>query len=294
MRVPDVKRCLHWGGSAIAVIGVVFVAIRLRQYWHSQNLSAITPGDWIYACGLALFYGLAGIMLALAWRQLLAHFGVDVTRAWSIKTYGVSQLAKYVPGNVFHIAGRQALGMSAGISAAALVKSSLWELVLIVLAGILYGCQALPLYAPGIATWISSGFFLLTVLTMIYTLRRFIGVHASACLVWQLLFLAASGATFVLLMRILSPGEGGEPQSWLLIGSAYIVAWLAGLLTPGAPAGVGVRELILLFLLKNHVSEIDLVLIILVGRIVTVAGDVLFFCLAMLIPDKKRETHHVN
>ena len=30
---------------------------------------------------------------------------------------------------------------------------------------------------------------------------------------------------------------------------AYVIAWLAGLVTPGAPAGVGVRELVMYALL---------------------------------------------
>jgi len=45
---------------------------------------------------------------------------------------------------------------------------------------------------------------------------------------------------------------------------------------PGAPAGVGVRELVLLFLLKNVVAEAELLLAVVLGRLVTVMGDLLF------------------
>jgi uncharacterized membrane protein YeaQ/YmgE (transglycosylase-associated protein family) len=48
-----------------------------------------------------------------------------------------------------------------------------------------------------------------------------------------------------------------------VICGAYVVAWLAGLLTPGAPA--------------------DLLTAIVLGRIVTVFGDVVFYLLAVCI-----------
>jgi uncharacterized membrane protein YbhN (UPF0104 family) len=62
----------------------------------------------------------------------------------------------------------------------------------------------------------------------------------------------------------------------VLCGS-YVIAWLAGLITPGAPAGVGVRELVLLFLLGEQIPAADLLLAVVLGRIVTVVGDLLFF-----------------
>jgi hypothetical protein len=60
------------------------------------------------------------------------------------------------------------------------------------------------------------------------------------------------------------------------------VAWLAGLLTPGAPAGVGVREIMLLFLLGTVVGRADLLLAAVLSRVITVTGDGGFFVWASL------------
>jgi uncharacterized membrane protein YbhN (UPF0104 family) len=62
-----------------------------------------------------------------------------------------------------------------------------------------------------------------------------------------------------------------------------VLAWLAGLVTPGAPAGMGVRELVLLFMLNGIVIEEDLLMAIVLSRIVTVMGDVLYFTVAFMI-----------
>lgn len=70
---------------------------------------------------------------------------------------------------------------------------------------------------------------------------------------------------------------------WIPLSGVYVLAWLAGLVTPGAPAGVGVRELVLLFLLKGIVAEADLLLAVVLGRVVTVVGDFGFFVFGNLI-----------
>jgi len=46
---------------------------------------------------------------------------------------------------------------------------------------------------------------------------------------------------------------------------------------------MGVRELVLLFLLKGIVTETDLVLVVVLGRVVTVGGDFGFFLTALLM-----------
>lgn len=280
------QRTLHWVGSGLALTGIAFVALRLHEYWGSLALSQITPVAWVAVAGLAMLYGMANLLLALAWWQLLAQFGVQVTRLWSIRVYGVSQLAKYVPGNIFHLAGRQAIGMAAGASSGALARSTLWELSLIALGGMLYGWLVLPLLTPGFPSLASIILLLGTVWVVAYLLCRFIGSQVSVSFGWQMLFLAVSGGVFVTLLDVIVRSSELHPQTWLLIGGAYVVAWLVGLVTPGAPAGVGVRELILLLLLKGLVTDADLLMAVLLGRIVTVVGDLLFFMASFLIPAK--------
>ncbi|MCY1546547.1 hypothetical protein D3C76_1583580 [compost metagenome] len=48
---------------------------------------------------------------------------------------------------------------------------------------------------------------------------------------------------------------------------------------------MGIRELALLLLLGNSVAEADLMLAILLGRIVTIVGDLFFFASVLLIKE---------
>lgn len=284
---PILKRGLHWGGSALAIVGTIFVVLRLRDYSAEIDFSRFGMVKWSAVVGLALIYGLANLMLALAWWNLLGKFGASTSRRLAVKVYGFSQLAKYVPGNIFHLAGRQAMGMAAGVPGWSLVKSAIWELGLISSAGGLFGLLTLPLLLPSLPATASTWLFVAVIGVAAALLWRFFGPLVARAFGWQVGFLAISGILFVGLLEFVSRVPLTGAGAWLALVGAYVLAWLGGLVTPGAPAGVGVRELVLLFLLGGIVSETDLLLAVVLGRLVTVTGDLLFFAAASLVRIKE-------
>lgn len=278
----SLRRWLHIIGGAFGLLGVVFVIIRLNTYSEQIDLARFNATAWSLIGLLALVYGAANILLAQMWWHLLIFFDVEVERRWAVKTYGLSQLAKYVPGNIFHLAGRQALGMAVGLPARALTKSALWELGLVATAGILFGLLATPLVGLKLPVYASVVAFGAMSVMSIITLRWLLSPAVSTALIWQFFFLATSGTIFVGVLALVAPYAITLSAFSALCG-AYVIAWLAGLVTPGAPAGVGVRELVLLFLLKGMVAEADLLLAIVLGRIITVTGDFFYFLTATSI-----------
>ena len=96
---PILKHALHWSGSALAVAGIVFVGFRLRDYGTDIDFSRFDVAAWTVVAGLAVTYGLSNLMLAFAWRDLLKHFGTNTSHHWAVRVYGISQIAKYVPGS---------------------------------------------------------------------------------------------------------------------------------------------------------------------------------------------------
>ena len=280
----NLRRSLDWLGTALALTGIVFVAFRIKEYYSRIHFSQITPADWAAIFGLALLYGLANLLLASSWRRLLAQFGVNATRWWAIRIYGVSQLAKYIPGNIFHLASRQATGMANGVSGGILVKTAFWELGLLAVSGAIYGWLVLPLLIPDFPILLSLCLWTGTILIVMYGLHQIIGRKVAVSFLMEVLFLAFSGGVFAILLVLIHVGSEIQTQTWLLIGGVYIVAWLAGFITPGAPAGLGIRETVLLFLLSGFLMEADLLMAVLLGRLITVVGDLLFFLSSFLIP----------
>ncbi|MDD2466576.1 MAG: hypothetical protein PHI97_21470 [Desulfobulbus sp.] len=286
----SLKWCLHVIGGGLGFAGVVFVALRLSSYTGQIDLARFSLTAWAIIALLALTYGVANIMLARAWWHLLAFFDVQVGWRWTIKAYGRSQLAKYVPGNIFHLAGRQALGMAEGFPARLLAKSIAWELGLIAIAGLLFAVLAVPLVWSAVSLLMASVLFVTFSVALFSLTCRSLRPQVAFALAWQIAFLGASSVIFVGSLAIIAPQTTIMPTFPALCG-AYVIAWLAGLVTPGAPAGVGVREMVLLFLLEKQIGQADLLLTVILGRGITVMGDFFYFTLAVFLRGSQISVH---
>lgn len=282
MSSGSLKHCLHFIGGGLGLAGIVFVGIRLYSGAEEIDVTRFSVSNWGAFIFLSLLYGAANTLLARAWWCQLALFEVRTDWPWALRTYGVSQLAKYVPGNIFHLAGRQALGMAAGLPARPLAKSAAWELGSIAIAGAAFGLLALPLVWQAFDLRAASPLFALTLVAIYFATARWVAKAAASGLLWQTAFLALSGLIFIGTLALVSDSSQLFPLAPALIG-AYVVAWLAGLVTPGAPAGVGIREIVLLFLLEDYLPSEALLLAVVLGRIITVAGDLFFFAFSYLV-----------
>lgn len=266
-----------WLGRALALAGLVLLLVQLHEYggrvrWDSLGVAAIFG-----LAVLAGLYGGAGIMLALAWRHLLRHLGVEVPAGWAVRVYGSSQIAKYLPGNIFHLLGRQALAGAAGYPAGPVARATLWELATLATVAALFMLLALPVPAWLPARAGGPVLFLACFAAVFWLVRRRLGPDLAAAVLWYGAFHVVSAGVFaVCLLQLTASPSVVMGQLGLVVG-VYVVAWLAGLLVPGAPAGLGVRELVLLTLLGQAVEPAGLVAATVAARLVTVSGDLAFF-----------------
>jgi hypothetical protein len=76
--------------------------------------------------------------------------------------------------------------MAAGVPGAVLVKSTLWELGFIAVAGLLYAWLILPLFLPGFSSIVCIILLLGAVWVVAYLLRRVIGPQIAMSFGWQM------------------------------------------------------------------------------------------------------------
>ena len=279
---PRAKVWLHRGGTLLSLAAILFVGLKLYDYGGELGEMAIGPLAYAGLAALALVYGAANLLLALAWRAVLRWLGVATMREWAVWAYATSQLAKYVPGNVFQFAGRQALGAAAGLPNWPLAKSAGLELALLSLAGLLFAPLVLPGLVPGVGVALSVTVFVIGVAGAILLARLVGGPTMALAFAGYSAFLAISGAIFLLTLQLAGHGALAGSTAPLVTG-AYVLAWLAGLVTPGAPAGLGVREAVLLFFLSGLEESGIVLAAVVMGRAITVIGDVLFYAAGRFI-----------
>ena len=87
--------------------------------------------------------------------------------------------------------------------------------------------------------------------------------------------LTAGRPQAVLLEQLQHPGRAVVRQAERigLVTAAFALSWLVGFLAPGAPAGLGVREGIMVVLLSGAADNAQLLVFVLLARLVTMLGD---------------------
>lgn len=302
---------VRWVGLALTLAGCAWVAAPLLR--QAGELRGQVAGGRLLAAAAAgaVGYAVLSTLLAASWWWGLAAYGrrPPLRLAWAV--WARAQLGKYLPGNVFHYVGRQLMGRRLGLGHASLAAAGVVELVsVLVAAGLLGGAGALarhrglgglgPLvWVPAVALLAVAGLVLLDALARRLplllgsgggrtappaALPRLSGRRLAALLVpavaLNLGFLAGSGALLYLLLVAGWPAaEVGLVRAlWV-----YPLAWAAGTLTLGAPAGLGVREAILALELGGAMGAAPAALLAVALRLVTVGGDLLVAGLGWLL-----------
>lgn len=289
------------GFSAVLIVTAFFVWYVVRSL-HGHDLSAYaTPRAALGIALAAILWSFGVPLLALAWRGMLG--GVGVHKSWRelFAILGITQFAKYVPGNVAQYVGRVGMSLSRGIPARPLAVTLILETLLVIAAAAATCVTAGVLSKVGLAALRAHGkqLLLVTVLvvaaiTGLFALRRFAPIllrrlapkyapaldgtllptqssmvyaFALYCTVY-----ISTGLGLILLAHFLLPEAPGD--YWLLI-AVFALAWVVGFVTPGAPGGLGVREALMVLMLAPVYTAASASVLVIALRIATTLGDVL-------------------
>jgi uncharacterized membrane protein YbhN (UPF0104 family) len=284
------RGALVWLGRAVSLAALAWLAFAVRD--QRATLSAWRPsrGDGVLVAGAALVYGLALFLVAEAWHRLVSHAaaGVALRRNLTIPSMGITQLAKYLPGNVFHLVGRHAWLARAGAPHSALALALAWEAACLALAAVMTASVlALVWPVPADLPFLSVREAALTALAAVaafgvltIVLRaRFESVRrrtpSPAVAAGALAVLAGFFLIQALVFVALTAAADATPTAAAL--PIPVGAWLVGFLTPGAPGGLGTRELALSTWMVPIVGPAKSLLAAALFRLVTLLGDAVAF-----------------
>lgn len=286
---------------------LVVIGVTAYFFWFAfntldgQDFSGLSSLPVVLSIVMAAFlYSSIIPVSAWAWTLLLKSHG----EAWSFRflaaVMGVTQAAKYIPGNFAQHVGRAALAIRHGMKLQAFTVSVVQESILAVGASVLVGVGLLQVSPGGfnrLPDTYQNMLFLacmllaaaLIVLSMglfklpdalrryekVMRLFEFWGgplgprttmlVFSAYCINYLVIGLGMWCVAYCLGVRF----EGG----YALLTASFSLAWLLGFLAPGAPAGLGVREGVFVLLLAGIVEDERVLSLILAMRIVTVLGD---------------------
>jgi len=240
-------------GGLLAVATAAFVTLELIRRW--DDLSAILRDAdlaWVLA-SLAVFV-VAEVAFALAWPATLRRLGHAVDTRTAAATFLVTQTAKFVPGAIWPVVGRVGTADRLGVPKREVTAAVALETGMIVAAALLVtglggaaspilfddvgpGLRALEIVAAGAAAG-AVGVGARHGAERIAGRPLLRGRPFAEMLLWQVAVWTGYG----LATGLLSVGLDGPFTAAI---GAFSLAWVAGFVVIGAPAGLGVREAVL-------------------------------------------------
>ncbi|MEA5452088.1 UPF0104 family protein [Leptolyngbya sp. CCNP1308] len=294
-------------GAAIA-----FLLHTLVRHWDDISSLRISPQGWsllLLALGVTL---LAHTWAGWVWSWALQALQQPIPGSWSAPVYLQTNLLKYLPGNVWHFFGRVRALRSAGVDNGTAIIGVALEPLLMAAAALVVGIATPTHYWP--LQLLSLGVVLATLSPRwLNPLVNRLGRSKTAAitasespspppiqnskfkiqnspspglrhyplkpLLGQFGYIALRGIGFCLVLNAVTPLAA---IAWPSTISAFSLAWLGGLVVPGAPGGLGVFEAIALSLLQGQFSAAVVLSAVVLYRVVSTLAEALGAGLATL------------
>ncbi|TAG93610.1 MAG: UPF0104 family protein [Oscillatoriales cyanobacterium] len=324
-RLQPYLRYLILGGTFL------FIAQAFVTHWREVANIRIAAESFpllAIALGITLF---SLIFVGWVWMLILREFRQRVNAAWAIQVFLKTNIAKYLPGNIWHFWGRISDAKKAGISPKVATLSVLLEPLLMASAGLLMGLISFG----AVYWWLRiAGVTAILIAIRPQTLnpivlfveklklkkqdgeiskaegdRHILRLESSSSiakkissvksnhninlpikryplvpLIGQMCFIGLRGCGFVLTVMALTIVPLGEIPN--LFG-AFCLAFVVGLVVPGAPGGMGVFEATAIALLSDRYSTGIILSAVALYRIISILADVSGAALAKI--DRKRD-----
>ncbi len=273
----------YTGASVVLfAAGIAGLVLAVRDSWTEISDHGLPGWPLMLLAVVAM-----GAFLALAERGWTGLFEGRGDRRRVVRAFYLSQLGKYIPGGVWQPAGQ--VGMSTGDAVSTRRATLTFGLFAAQLAaagavvagiGLALSGSGMPVALRIVAGLVGIGALALRPALLAAsrllparwrpdpasmpsdaTLRR--------GLAWSVGAMVAQGAAFAVLLAGLAPHTTPAPYA-----PAFVAAWLVGFLAVPVPAGVGIREAVLVGLLSHHVAVATILVASLAQRSAAIIADV--------------------
>lgn len=299
----------------LSIAGTVLaLAVLAYLLWQSAaDLPGIDLTDGMVWGSLALSvitYVGSQVLAADSWRGILRSTGLHPTGAQARSQFLLSQVGKYVPGNVAHLFGRVVLARADGLPGVTVGGALLIEAGLLLGTGLGFAGALIAIWPDSVAPILSAhpelaAQILPAAAVAVVVLALGIGLAmlrarlsrkggampSPSTLIWPaFLYLASFSLLGLSLWAATYTVAPDGPANLLTCVVVFAVAWIAGFIIPGAPGGVGIRDSVIALGLAASIGLGPALGAALVHRMVSVAGDGGTFGLGLILRRRSAAT----
>lgn len=290
------KKIGNWAGRILMVLSFILIGVSIAQY--DIDFSMLNLRVALLMLPLLLVYGLN--VLAASWNYdylLRRLIGKSTNRALVVSIYGSSQMYKYIPGNIMHFVGRNRLALQDdNLKHDEVALSTLTETAFLMVGGLVVSLASVWEYflsyiqQAGFPTLvlIVVGIVCVLVVCLVIMFRKKLKdfLHRYVAIVKRMRPLLIIGQVAFAALRLVILAAIYIGVLWLLgqpltleiipkVGGLFVMSWLIGFITPGAPGGLGIREAIMIMFLGGTLQQSILLSSTIIYRIFCILGDLL-------------------
>jgi len=265
---------------AITLVILIFLGKNIYEHWQGLGAIALSHQSWLLLGVATLITLLAHCWAGWVWWQTLGFLHQDLPLQHLLPVYLKTNIAKYIPGNIWHYLWRVWAVTRCGGTKTAVTISVLLEPLLMAAAALTIVLLGMPESFWSLAL-IGLGIILVILHPVVlnYLLKKLSNSSTPQLITRYpgFLFLAEIGFLqlrfwgFCLVFAAIAPLPILDLQ---LLFSAFSLGWLAGLVMP-VPAGLGVFESTILVLLQPQFSPSVILSIVGLFRLVSILAELL-------------------
>lgn len=284
---------------------VVFISLFIyRRFFLITETFALIPTLNIALSLITLFFAKFLLVVFMYYSLITINKGLSLKVCYHI--YHTSQIAKYIPGSIWHFLSRYFAYKQKGFSFTEIKNALIIENLFLVASAFLFGTVILifknstflnQLFLNYYIWFMSAGaVFFICALVVYFTgntkvtdwLRKIninglIKVIFALCCIWITL-----GYSFYILVEPFFK----ESVTILEITGLFTLAFGLGYITPFAPAGIGIRESVLVFGLSSLINSDIAVIITIFSRILYLLVEILLVLSTLVIRERCLQTFH--
>ncbi|MDO8513532.1 MAG: DUF2079 domain-containing protein [bacterium] len=294
----------------VLILAAVFIGRFLWSGWPQLVNHIKYAKVGLILLGLVLFF-IYFALRSIAWKVIMGTLGADLSIKKSGYIWFVSEFSRYIPGNVWSFLGRVYLSNKEKIPKRVTSLSLIFEIFYLVGSSLGLGVVFFLVGPPDVIRlpwWI-----ILIVIPIIVTIinpkilgrlvNKVLRILKKDELNVKLGFGHSIGIYFLYTLSWLSYGLASYFVAaafvdirhvsvvWLIC--AFVLSWAIGYLSFVTPMGLGVREAILVTILKTVISGPLASLVALVTRVALIISELISLSIIMLIKKYSGECHPI-
>lgn len=305
-------KTLRYFGIALSVGGLLVFCLALVRDPDAVLAAASRPsfGYALLVSTVVIFVSL--LLSTLNWHILLSVFDRDKPLGLVGSIFLVTQIGKYLPGNVGHLIGRAATLKSYEVSIGASSKAMLIEVVVLLMTGMAIVIAFLAGWLLAIFDGIAHSGYVAVVVSAVVIVGFVVGSVAGRFqarlrrFFWQLWIdliasrkrlavvalidivnFALNGLALFFSSRLLFPEI---PTGFIACLGIAAASFLAGYVTPGAPGGIGVREATTILLIGPKIGAGEAALVALAVRLAATIADLIGFAVGAAMLQRRKNS----